>query len=145
MYAYIIACFSVDVCVSGSSIVLSTNTQGWEFGFRLTLPNRRRCYLSWKKKTYMDPTQAMTHISQRMWHDQGPSSLSISLRTHTIFQLSLWFAKLRQIYWLVSRDPPGRVGGSYEEVNCHSVTHVETLLHLPKQWKNRASTSWKHF
>lgn len=28
----------------------------------------------------MDPTQAMTQISQRMWHDQGPSSLSISLR-----------------------------------------------------------------
>lgn len=43
----------------------------------------RPCYLSWKKKTYVDPTQAMTHISQRMWQDQGPSSLSINLRRHT--------------------------------------------------------------
>lgn len=25
----------------------------------------------------------MTHISQRMWHDHGPSSLRISLNTHT--------------------------------------------------------------
>lgn len=43
----------------------------------------RLCYLSWKKKTYMDPTQAMTQINQRIWHVHGPSSLSISLgETH---------------------------------------------------------------
>lgn len=69
------------------------NTWGREFSFRSIVSNRdteqnddrerereRLRYLSWKKKTYMDPTQAMTQISQRMWHDQGPSSLSINLR-----------------------------------------------------------------
>lgn len=45
-------------------------------------------YLSWKKKTYMDPIQAMTQINQRMWHAQGPSSLSINLVKH-ITQTSL--------------------------------------------------------
>lgn len=36
-------------------------------------------------------------------------------------------------------DPPGRVGCSYEEVDGHSVTHVETLLHLPAQTDRKIS------
>lgn len=67
---------------SNSSALFAVNTRGRAFvgtkGHR-----EGRCYLSWKRKTYVDPTQAITQISQRMWHDQGPSSLSISLRTHS--------------------------------------------------------------
>lgn len=42
------------------------------------------------------------------------------------------------ICWLESLDPPGRVGSSNEEVNGHSVTHVETLLQLPIKTHRRS-------
>lgn len=55
--------------------------------FTQSFKNLRGSYLSWKKKTYVDPTQAMTQISQRMWYVQGPSSLSINLR---MVLMQLW-------------------------------------------------------
>lgn len=93
----------------------------------------KRCYLSWKKKTYAEPTQAMTQISQRMWHDHGPSSLSISLRTHKPLQSSLAGHFTQQAAPNLLTDSPGRVGGGDEEVDGHPVAHMETLLHLPTQ------------
>lgn len=53
---------------------------GWESDSRLIQTQKTLCYLSWKKKTYVDPTHAMTQINQRMWQVQGPSSLSINLK-----------------------------------------------------------------
>ncbi|KAI9527097.1 hypothetical protein NQZ68_034084 [Dissostichus eleginoides] len=65
--------FYVVVSASNSCPVFPVNTRGREFGFRLIVSNGdeeeqrdRVDYLSWKRKTYMDPTQAMTQMSQRM-------------------------------------------------------------------------------
>lgn len=84
-----------------------------EFGFRLIMLNRdtrrhkdRLCYLSWKKKTYMDPTHAMTQISQRMWHAQGPSSLSINLEKKGQSHMSVQFQHVYHCCPALDRSPP---------------------------------------
>ncbi len=80
----------------------------------------------------MDPTQHVarprTQLPQHQPEETHQFVQYLCLMTScTISLTAILFC------FMQSCDPPGRVGGSYEEVDGHSVTHVETLLHLPTQ------------
>lgn len=54
----------------------------------------------------MDPTHAMTQISQRMWHAQGPSSLSINLEKKGQSHMSVQFQHVYHCCPALDRSPP---------------------------------------
>lgn len=102
--------------------------------FMQSFKNLRESYLSWKKKTYVDPTQAMTQISQRMWYVQGPSSLSINL---WMFLMQLWSrASNLQIF---PRTCANIIDNSYlvtVRSRCPVVKHEHKVL-LHQHWWGR--------
>lgn len=134
----------VIVSASNSSAVFAVNTWEREFGFRLIVSNQSRAtqretVLPLVEKedvrgsyTGHDPYQP-AHVA-RPW-PQLPQHQPDDTHQFWACWPVILSTKLHIIHRLRSRDPPGRVGGSYEEVNGHPVTHVETLLHLPTQWQ----------